>query len=168
MHCDQVRPLLSASLDGELTARERQSLEAHLERCPDCTAYREKINRVGRLFREMEIPALSPDLTGRIMARIIRQPVLNTGLFSLLGTFMLLAFLAVLLLLLLSPAGGLLFALLRVLERNLSALLNLGTKLPVTGTNLFWSTALLLFSGILFYALHRIMRAEMIGKEIHP
>lgn len=159
MHCNEARPLLSAFLDGELTPAQRLAVEAHLAHCPACAACRREIDRAGRLVRELAVPPLSPDLTARIMAQVA-QPAYGGGVLSLFGAFLLLLFLAVPGLIFLSPAGGLLFALARVSERNLIALLNLGIRLPVAGVNLLWSVALLLLSGLLFYGLRRVMRTE--------
>ncbi|OAT80296.1 anti-sigma factor family protein [Desulfotomaculum copahuensis] len=164
MRCNEAKPLLSAFLDGELTAGERQAVGEHLAHCPACAACRREIDRAGQLVRELAVPVVSPDLTARIVARIALQPAYGGGIPSLFGAFLLLLFLAVPGLIFLSPAGGLLFALVRVGARNLFALFNLGIKLPVSGMNLLWSATLLLLSGLLFYGLRRVMRTEA-GRE---
>jgi DNA-binding response OmpR family regulator len=38
MLCDQFQQLISAHLDGEIPARERELLDIHLDECPDCRA----------------------------------------------------------------------------------------------------------------------------------
>ncbi len=43
MRCPTARRRLSDALDGTLPARRRARLEAHLQGCPDCRAYRARI-----------------------------------------------------------------------------------------------------------------------------
>lgn len=38
LHCDQALELISAKIDGELTAEEAAALDAHLALCPECRA----------------------------------------------------------------------------------------------------------------------------------
>ena len=58
--CREVVELLSDYLDGALDPLERARVAAHLEMCPECTAYlaqlRATIGALGRL-REEDIPA---------------------------------------------------------------------------------------------------------------
>ena len=57
--CREVVELLSDYLDGALGPAERARVDAHLETCPECTAYlaqlRTTIGALGRL-REQDIP----------------------------------------------------------------------------------------------------------------
>ena len=59
MTCRQVVELVSDYLEGALPAGDRARVAAHLETCPECTAYlaqvRTTIGALGRL-REEEIP----------------------------------------------------------------------------------------------------------------
>lgn len=57
--CRDVVELLSDYLEGGLSASERERVEAHLQTCPECTAYlaqlRSTIGALGRL-REDAVP----------------------------------------------------------------------------------------------------------------
>ena len=57
--CREVVELLSDHLDGALAPREAARVAAHLETCPECTAYlaqlQATIGTLGRL-REQDIP----------------------------------------------------------------------------------------------------------------
>ena len=56
--CERCTQLLSARLDGELTAREAQELEAHLADCPECRALAEELEAIHAAFPQLEeIPA---------------------------------------------------------------------------------------------------------------
>src|SRR5438105_4469633 len=60
MRCEDVRPLISAGLDGELEADRAARLQAHLASCALCTAEREALTTTVRLLRaipEEEPPA---------------------------------------------------------------------------------------------------------------
>lgn len=56
--CERCTQLLSARLDGELTARETRELEAHLASCPECRALAEELEAIHAAFPRLEeIPA---------------------------------------------------------------------------------------------------------------
>jgi predicted anti-sigma-YlaC factor YlaD len=66
--CDGVRVDLSARLDGEATALNSATLEAHLAECADCTGWLARVERVTRQARLR--PAAVPDLTASILAAV--------------------------------------------------------------------------------------------------
>jgi anti-sigma factor RsiW len=41
--CDRVRAQVSLQLDGELSQLEQRMLAAHLDRCPECSAYKDDV-----------------------------------------------------------------------------------------------------------------------------
>jgi len=59
MTCRELVELLSDHLDGALPAPARERVDAHLQTCPECTAYlaqlRATIGALGRL-REDDVP----------------------------------------------------------------------------------------------------------------
>src|SRR4051812_32778710 len=60
MRCDDVRPLISLGLDGELDEGLGAQLSAHLDGCAQCAAEREALSTTVRLLRalpEAEPPA---------------------------------------------------------------------------------------------------------------
>lgn len=58
MNCETALELLSASLDGELTAAELGELQAHLDQCPSCRAIQTELMGLHAACGEME--ALPP------------------------------------------------------------------------------------------------------------
>ena len=51
MNCDQALEAISAALDGELSAKERTLLDAHLADCPTCAALFDELAGQSRLLR---------------------------------------------------------------------------------------------------------------------
>lgn len=72
MDCDRYTELISAALDGELTAAERCALDSHLAVCPECARLFRTLSDNATAMRELdcEVPA---DLKGRIMANLPAQ-----------------------------------------------------------------------------------------------
>lgn len=72
MDCDRYLELMSAALDGELSAGERRELDSHLAVCPACAALFEQLSGQSAALRELdcEPPA---GLTGRVMANLPEQ-----------------------------------------------------------------------------------------------
>jgi anti-sigma factor RsiW len=66
--CREIVELLSDYLEDALPARERARVDAHLQTCPECTAYltqlRATIGALGRL-REDDVP---PPIRERLVA----------------------------------------------------------------------------------------------------
>lgn len=69
MDCDRYTELISAALDGELTAEERRALDGHLAACPECARLLRALSDNAKAMRELdcEVPA---DLKERIMANL--------------------------------------------------------------------------------------------------
>ena len=66
--CQPFRDALSARLDGELSALELMSLDAHLATCPDCRAHEGALDVLHRRLR-VRIADPVPDLSARIVAK---------------------------------------------------------------------------------------------------
>lgn len=56
MDCEQYTELMSAALDGELTASRRRALEAHLAICPRCAARWDDLRAQSAALRELDCP----------------------------------------------------------------------------------------------------------------
>src|SRR6476469_829068 len=70
MRCnDEARLRISALLDDELPARERDELVAHIAECADCARYRSELRGVGRHVRQLREPAPA-SLINRVRARL--------------------------------------------------------------------------------------------------
>jgi len=67
-------PSLSAYLDGELSSEERARFEAHLERCPDCRAERDRLKgALSLLSRLPPSPPPSPNFEQHFYARLAAE-----------------------------------------------------------------------------------------------
>jgi len=64
--CQQLRPALSAYLDGELEPWESGALIHHLEKCPACTAELAEFRALGAGLRALPLPEVPPDLSLRL------------------------------------------------------------------------------------------------------
>jgi anti-sigma factor (TIGR02949 family) len=69
MACDEVRERLSAWLDGELAAEERQEIAAHLEVCPGCQEEMAMFSRLDAALGTLEAP-IPVELTQRVLDRL--------------------------------------------------------------------------------------------------
>lgn len=70
MNCEQMTALLSAYVDGELTADEQMQVREHLEQCAECRALYEQLQTLHTSFSDLEeIPAPENFAQG-VMARI--------------------------------------------------------------------------------------------------
>ena len=58
--CQQAIELLTEYLEGTLSRRQRRRLRAHLDECPNCSAYLEQIRITIRLSGSIEPEDLSP------------------------------------------------------------------------------------------------------------
>ncbi len=67
MRCEQWREILSAQLDGEVTADEQRRVGEHLETCAGCRTWLDSAARVTRRARTRVVTA-QPDLTEAILA----------------------------------------------------------------------------------------------------
>ena len=158
MKCDEAELLLSPYLDGELPPDQQDAVAGHLAGCRACSLAWEKMDRISRMVREIDTPMVSPLLQRRVMAEIARQ---GTGTALLLSYASYLMVLAAAGTVLLSPAGGLLAAVARILVRNTAALLALFSRIPAQGSTLVWIAALLFMCVILLYVIRRLMVAEV-------
>ncbi|MEA2576052.1 MAG: hypothetical protein QOH93_3350, partial [Chloroflexia bacterium] len=56
MNCGEVRPLISAYLDGEVTPEERRSVERHLASCEECRHVLAEYRAIGSDLRALPVP----------------------------------------------------------------------------------------------------------------
>lgn len=78
MDCEMYIELMSAALDGELSAEERRQLDSHLAVCPQCAHLYEQLCRNAQAARELDcvVPA---DLKARIMENLPAQESVKQG-----------------------------------------------------------------------------------------
>jgi predicted anti-sigma-YlaC factor YlaD len=84
--CTQCKEALSARLDSEESAAERDSIDAHLATCTACRRFADEAARVTRLARTA-VAAQGPDVVEAVLAAAprSRRPRLVTALRALLG-----------------------------------------------------------------------------------
>ena len=58
--CQEAIELLTEYLEGTLSRRQRRRLEAHLDACPNCSAYLQQIRMTIRFTGSIEPEDLSP------------------------------------------------------------------------------------------------------------
>lgn len=68
-HCEEILELLSARLDGPLTAEEERFLESHLDGCPPCRALADDLAALHAVMPDLE-EAPPPGMKEAVMARI--------------------------------------------------------------------------------------------------
>jgi anti-sigma factor RsiW len=68
--CRDLLERLSRHIDGDLTARERQALTAHLRRCPCCEQFADSLRRTVQACQDAGRRRLPPDVRARAQARI--------------------------------------------------------------------------------------------------
>jgi anti-sigma factor RsiW len=82
MTCERVKAWLLAYLDGEVTDRQRDEIEAHLAGCPTCTAALEELaalqtdlsTMMGAAKEAIHLPpAAEARVTARLTARLQRS-----------------------------------------------------------------------------------------------
>lgn len=86
MDCTQCREALSARLDGEESAAQRSTVDAHLAACAACRGFANEAARVTRLARTA-VATQEPDVVEAVLAAVprSRRPRLVTALRILLG-----------------------------------------------------------------------------------
>jgi len=75
--CSDIQAELSAYLDGELTAQERSTLEAHLSACPQCRAALEELRSVTSDMSDLPRVAAPSSLMTKIRRDIANEPALR-------------------------------------------------------------------------------------------
>ena len=80
--CDTLRADLSAYLDGELGAEDRQRIEAHIEGCAECRRVLDEWRRVGSALAALcAVPSAAGSLPERVLALVRRgEPARETVL----------------------------------------------------------------------------------------
>jgi len=73
INCEQISPILSAYLDGELSKAERESVEWHLQECERCRSELRELERVKSFARQIEEVQPPISLRERIMASVAKE-----------------------------------------------------------------------------------------------
>ncbi len=73
--CANVRALLSAFVDGEISPRDRQLVESHLANCPECSAEVEALKAASSLVRSLPRPELPDDFHASLVRKVNAEAV---------------------------------------------------------------------------------------------
>lgn len=76
--CDEALELISAGVDGELTAEETRILEEHLDHCQACRALLEELRSIHEEMSDLNVPAPA-GLTQGVMERVRAEKVVPMG-----------------------------------------------------------------------------------------
>ncbi len=79
MNCNEIQSLISAYLDGELTAAEEKKVKAHLAECPACQKQLAHLSVLHKALRTMEAPTLPEGLADRVLAAATAAPRKEKG-----------------------------------------------------------------------------------------
>ncbi len=66
MNCEEFRDRISAVMDGESSAEEKEALLAHRAGCTECDSYAAEIEKVDEILRAEPLPELPPELVERL------------------------------------------------------------------------------------------------------
>jgi hypothetical protein len=69
--CDRIRSQVSLELDNELSQLEHAMVSAHLERCPDCRAYRDEVAAFTSALRAAPLERMERPVALRRPRRVI-------------------------------------------------------------------------------------------------
>lgn len=73
--CDDILELISAALDGALTAGEQADLEEHLSHCPACSALFAELSGLHAAAAQLEEVPAPAGFADQVMARVAAAPV---------------------------------------------------------------------------------------------
>jgi len=73
LSCAKCRKRLGVYLDGELTQRERKSIERHLAKCESCNAALKELRSLEALMHTLDVPPAPAALTSRILAEVYKK-----------------------------------------------------------------------------------------------
>lgn len=66
MNCEEFRMKVSAVIDGEISAGEKEALLSHRAACAACDWYFSEMEKVDAILRAQPLPELPPDLVARL------------------------------------------------------------------------------------------------------
>lgn len=72
--CDEIVELISASLDGQLTADEQKALNEHIAHCPACGALLDELRELHEAAAELEEVPAPADFAAGVMSAIAADP----------------------------------------------------------------------------------------------
>jgi hypothetical protein len=78
MKCQQIERWLSDSVDGAISKKEKTIIEAHIETCPACRAFRNQIEKINEEAKNLDAPEVSPAQSREFVSRL-RSALIEIG-----------------------------------------------------------------------------------------
>ena len=78
MKCQQIERWLSDSVDGAISKKEKAIIEAHIETCPACRAFRNQIEKINEEAKNLDAPEVSPVQSQEFVSRL-RSALIGIG-----------------------------------------------------------------------------------------
>jgi hypothetical protein len=78
MKCQQIERWLSDSVDGAISKKEKTIIEAHIETCPACHAFRNQIEKINEEAKNLDAPEVSPAQSREFVSRL-RSALIEIG-----------------------------------------------------------------------------------------
>ncbi len=72
VNCKDFKKLISREIDGEITERQRDSLNRHLKTCRSCSLFRESLRSISRIHAGLPDQKPPDSMTDVIMRRVQR------------------------------------------------------------------------------------------------
>lgn len=78
MKCQQIERWLSDSVDGPISKKEKAIIEAHIETCTACRAFRNQIEKINEEAKNLDAPEVSPAQSRDFVSRL-RSALIEIG-----------------------------------------------------------------------------------------
>lgn len=78
MKCQQIERWLSDSVDGPISKKEKAIIEAHIETCTACRAFRNQIEKINEEAKNLDAPEVSPAQSREFVSRL-RSALIEIG-----------------------------------------------------------------------------------------
>jgi predicted anti-sigma-YlaC factor YlaD len=85
-NCERVRFQVSLELDGELSELEEAMVEAHVEHCGDCRAYRDDLHAITREVRETALERTARPIELPPRRRAVAAPLKMAAVAAIVAT----------------------------------------------------------------------------------
>jgi len=78
MKCQQIERWLSDSVDGPISKKEKAIIDAHIETCTACRAFRNQIEKINEEAKNLDAPEVSPAQSRDFVSRL-RSALIEIG-----------------------------------------------------------------------------------------
>ncbi|MGB8953711.1 MAG: zf-HC2 domain-containing protein [Candidatus Aminicenantales bacterium] len=70
MDCKRIERWLSDYLDGELSRKKQKNVEAHLQKCPFCRSYKQRLETIQERAKTFSTPDIAPEYWQESLTRL--------------------------------------------------------------------------------------------------